>query len=60
MMPAGTTVAAARGADWSADAERPVGPDLDGLAFGTDLAGFLPVLADGGVGQPGVMRGHDR
>src|ERR1022692_793919 len=28
-------------------AERPVGADLDGLAGGVDLAGFLPVLPDG-------------
>jgi len=28
-------------------AERPAGADLDRLAFGTDLAGLLPVLADG-------------
>ena len=39
-------------------AERPAGPDLDGLTFGTDLAGFLPVLTDGLVGQPGIVRGH--
>ncbi len=41
-------------------AEGPAGADLDGLAFGVDLAGFLPVVPDGLVGQPGVMPGHLR
>jgi hypothetical protein len=41
-------------------AERAVGTDLDGLAMGVDLAGLLPVLADGLIGQPGVMSGHER
>ena len=41
-------------------AERPVGADLDGLALGVDLAGLLPVLADGLIGQPRIMRGHER
>ena len=41
-------------------AERPVGADLDGLALGVDLAGSFPVLADGLIGQPRVMSGHER
>src|SRR6266702_7411242 len=40
--------------------EWPVWPDPDGLAFGVDLAGLFPVLADGLVRQPGVVGGHGR
>jgi hypothetical protein len=32
--------------------ERLAGADLDGLALGVDLAGSLPVVADGLVRQP--------
>jgi hypothetical protein len=39
-------------------AERAVGADLDGLALGVDLAGPLPVLADGVIGQPGIVGCH--
>src|SRR6266852_2035961 len=39
-------------------AERPVRADRDRLPGSIDLAGFFPVLADGLVRQPGVMRGH--
>ena len=41
-------------------AERPVRADADGLPGGSDLAGFVPVLADGLVRQPGVVRRHVR
>ena len=40
--------------------EGPGGVEADGLAAGVDLAGSLPVPADGGVGQPGIMRRHFR
>ena len=40
--------------------EGPGGVEADGLAAGVDLAGGFPVPADGGVGQPGVMRRHFR
>src|SRR6266702_2830051 len=39
-------------------AERSVGADLDGLALGVDLAGPFPVLADGLIGQPGIVGCH--
>ena len=39
-------------------AERAAGADLDGLSFDVDLAGLLPVLADGLVRRPGVMCCH--
>jgi hypothetical protein len=32
-------------------AERALGPDLDGLAFGVDLADLLPAVADGLIRQ---------
>jgi hypothetical protein len=38
--------------------ERPVRGDGDSLAAGVDLAGFLPVAADGAVVQPGVVGRH--
>jgi len=41
-------------------AERPVGADLDGLALGVDLAGSLPVLTDGLIGQTRIEGGHER
>ena len=39
-------------------AERAVGVDLDGLARALTLRASLPVLADGLIGQPGIMGGH--
>src|SRR5206468_9776354 len=41
-------------------AERPVRVDLNGLAFRVDLAGSFPVLEDGRVREPGVMRSEER
>jgi len=40
-------------------AERAVGADLDGLALGVDLAGLLPVLADGLIGQSRIVSCHE-
>ena len=41
-----------------ASARGPVGVDRNGLALGVDLAGGLPVPADGGVVKAGVVGGH--
>src|SRR6266568_146506 len=38
--------------------ERPVGVQRDVFARGVDFPGVVPVAADGGVGQPGIVRGH--
>lgn len=38
--------------------QRAAGVDGDGLALGVDLAGLLPVPADGGVVQPRIVGRH--
>ena len=38
--------------------ERSVDRGVDGLTADIDLLGAFPLLSDGGVGQPGIHRGH--